>query len=167
MSERQRSIISPVGKPAAPSREIAERLVHVSNLAQSNGYAHGLKPSQWTALRYFVNASPDQRTVSSFAAHHATTRGAASQMVEVLVVKGLLERVPVPTDRRMVRLEPTGKAFDLLSRDPLAAFVGVVDRLPSDLREAMAEGLERMLRQLQPPDREEPPVTGKPRPPAI
>ncbi|WP_035691453.1 MarR family winged helix-turn-helix transcriptional regulator [Azospirillum halopraeferens] len=130
---------------AASARAIAEVMMHIGHVADSLGYAQGLKPSQWAALRYFASASPARRTVSAFADFHATTRGAASQTVEVLVGKGLLTRVPVPEDRRVIRLHPTDPALDLLRDDPLAAFAGIIDDLPPDDRTALAGLLGRVL----------------------
>lgn len=122
--------------------------MHIGHLADSMGYTQGLKPSQWTALRYFARANPSQRTVSAFAEFHATTRGAASQMVEVLVTKSLLTRVPVPEDRRVIQLHPTPKALELLESDPLKEFAGVIAALSGPEQLQMADLLSRVLRGL-------------------
>ena len=122
--------------------------MHIGHIADSMGYTQGLKPSQWTALRYFARANPSQRTVSAFADFHATTRGAASQMVEVLVTKNLLTRVPVPEDRRVVQLHPTPKALELLELDPLKDFAGVIAGLPGPEQFQLADLLSRLLRGL-------------------
>lgn len=127
---------------------VAEAIVHVSGLAQSRSYAHGLKPSQWMALRYFKNAPLERRTVSAFAAFHSTTRGAASQMAEVLVGKELLVRIAVPEDRRVARLQLTAKAQELLKKDPLGEFAGMVERLPADDRRIMAASLFQLTQAL-------------------
>ncbi|WP_448205918.1 MarR family winged helix-turn-helix transcriptional regulator [Azospirillum sp. sgz302134] len=123
-------------------------MMHIGHIADSMGYTQGLKPSQWTALRYFARANPSQRTVSAFADFHATTRGAASQMVEVLVNKDLLTRVPVPEDRRVVQLHPTPKALELLEDDPLKEFAGVIAALPGADQFQLADLLSRLLRGL-------------------
>ena len=133
---------------SASAQAIAEVMMHIAHIADSLGYSQGLKPSQWTALRYFASANPSQRTVSAFADFHATTRGAASQTVEVLVGKGLLTRQPVPEDRRVVQLHPTDAALELLEQDPLKAFAAIIDSLPKDERFTMAELLSRVLRGL-------------------
>lgn len=122
--------------------------MHIGHIADSLGYTQGLKPSQWTALRYFATANPSQRTVSAFADFHATTRGAASQMVEVLVSKELLVRTPVPEDRRVIQLHPTGKAIELLAYDPLHEFADVIASLPSGDQYHLAETLTRVLKGL-------------------
>ncbi|MBP2291594.1 MarR family winged helix-turn-helix transcriptional regulator [Azospirillum rugosum] len=132
----------------ASAQAIAEVMMHIGHLADSMGYTQGLKPSQWTALRYFARANPSQRTVSAFAEFHATTRGAASQMVEVLVTKSLLTRVPVPEDRRVIQLHPTPKALELLENDPLKEFAGVIAALPGPDQLQLADLLSRVLRGL-------------------
>lgn len=132
----------------ASPQAIAEVMMHIGHIADSLGYTQGLKPSQWTALRYFAGANPSQRTVSAFADFHATTRGAASQMVEVLVGKGLLLRAPVPEDRRVTLLHPTAKALDLLRLDPLGDFAGIIADLPPTEQYQLAETLTTLLRGL-------------------
>ncbi|MCW2243863.1 MarR family winged helix-turn-helix transcriptional regulator [Azospirillum canadense] len=132
----------------ASAQAIAEVMMHIGHLADSMGYTQGLKPSQWTALRYFARANPSQRTVSAFAEFHATTRGAASQMVEVLVTKNLLTRVPVPEDRRVIQLHPTPKALELLENDPLKEFAGVIAALSGPDQLQLADLLSRVLRGL-------------------
>lgn len=138
-----------VSPPSFTSAQaIAEVMLHIGHIADSMGYSHGLKPSQWTALRYFASANPSQRTVSSFADFHATTRGAASQTVEVLVGKGLLTRAPVPEDRRVIHLHPTPRALDLLQHDPMKQFAAVIAGLPDDERFSLADALSQVLRGL-------------------
>ncbi|MCG5241453.1 MarR family winged helix-turn-helix transcriptional regulator [Azospirillum doebereinerae] len=139
----------PVAASASASPQaIAEVMMHIGHIADSLGYTQGLKPSQWTALRYFAGANPSQRTVSAFADFHATTRGAASQMVEVLVGKDLLVRMPVPEDRRVTRLHPTPKALELLRLDPLSDFAGIIAGLPPSDQYHLAETLTTLLRGL-------------------
>jgi DNA-binding MarR family transcriptional regulator len=144
---------APTNGPSAASSSaspqgIAEVMMHIGHLADSLGYTHGLKPSQWTALRYFAGTTSGQRTVSAFADFHATTRGAASQMVEVLVNKELLVRVPVPEDRRVMQLHPTTKAQELLRHDPLKEFASVIADLPTADQCQLAETLSELLRGL-------------------
>lgn len=149
MSDPQRFLWGSLSPEKAAAEAVAAMLLRIAGLAQSKGYAEGLKPSQWTALRYFASAASAQRTVSAFAAHQGSTRGAASQMVEILVGKGLLARSPSPEDRRVVRLEPTRAAEQLLERDPLVFFVHAVGELPKDEQQWMASVLERLLKNMQ------------------
>lgn len=134
--------------PVVSPHAIAEVLLHISHITDSMGYSQGLKPSQWTALRYFAMANPSQRTVSAFAEFHATTRGAASQTVEVLVGKELLTREPLVTDRRVTLLHPTERAMELLREDPLGALTDAIAALPSEQQYALADLLSGVLRGL-------------------
>ncbi|HRJ60459.1 MAG TPA: MarR family transcriptional regulator [Azospirillaceae bacterium] len=149
MSDPQRFFLGNLSPEKEAAEAVAATLLRIAGLAQSKGYAEGLKPSQWTALRYFASANTAQRTVSAFASHQGSTRGAASQMVEILVGKGLLVRSPSPEDRRVVRLEPTRAAEQLLARDPLAFLIAAVDELPKDEQRWLAAMLERLLKNMQ------------------
>lgn len=149
MSDSRRFPFTNSSMMAASGEAVASMLLHIAGLAQSKGYTDGLKPSQWTALRYFAGAEREQRTVSAFAAHQGTTRGAASQMVEVLVGKELLARSATPEDRRIIRLEPTPKAVELLERDPLLFFARAIKALPSDDQSRLAVVLARLLREMR------------------
>lgn len=149
MSDPQRFFLGNLSPEKETAEAVAAALLRIAGLAQSKGYAEGLKPSQWTALRYFASANTAQRTVSAFAAHQGSTRGAASQMVEILVGKGLLARSPSSEDRRVVRLELTRAAEQLLARDPLAFLVRAVGELPDEEQRWMAVVLERLLKNMQ------------------
>lgn len=135
--------------PISHSLDCAVAFLHVGTLAQSKGYAHGLKPSQWTALRYFAAAAPPDCTVSAFSAHQGATRGAASQMVEVLVGKGLLSRNAASDDRRVVRLQLTEPARDLLRRDPLQQFAAAIAALPEEQQSCLWRALEQLAKNLR------------------
>ena len=142
------STMSDNQRPLASAQAIAEVMAQIGHIAESLGYSQGLKPAQWTALRYFANANDSRRTVSAFADFHATTRGAASQMVEVLVKKGYLERVPVPGDRRTVRIEPTPAALDILKSDPVEEVTRVIAQLSAEEQFRLAESLTKIMRGL-------------------
>jgi DNA-binding MarR family transcriptional regulator len=129
-----------------PPNAIAESVLQIGRVAESLGYAGGLKPSQWTALRFFATAVPQQRTVSGLAEFHATTRGAASQMVEVLVGKGLLTRQLQARDRRVVLLSPTPLALNLLAADPMNELTNLIDGLGQDEQYVLADLLGRILK---------------------
>lgn len=144
----------PDHSPSAPdSLACAAAFLHVGTLAQSKGYAHGLKPSQWTALRYFAAARSQDCTVSAFSAYQGATRGAASQMVEVLVGKGLLLRNASSDDRRVVRLQLTEPARELLRRDPLQQFAAAIAALPAEQQSCLWRALEQLAKNLREPEK--------------
>lgn len=115
----------------------AELLVHIGRRAMAGGRIHGLTPVQWSALRYFARANRFSRTPSAFASFQATTRGTASQTIRALERAGYLARQPDVADGRNVRFDPTEAGQRLLDRDPLAALIRAIGRLPEDQRAAL------------------------------
>ena len=126
-------------------RATAELIVHLGRIAQGDGFASGVTPAQWTALRYFASANRFSRKPSAFAEFHGTTRGTASQTVKSLVAQGYLLRTRSEADGRSTRLDLTDKARAILGHDPFEALVGAVGALPPSVRNQVANGLERML----------------------
>lgn len=110
--------------------------------------AGGLTPAQWTALGYFSRANRFSRTVSEFAAFHATTRGTASQTVKGLVEEGYLERTPSPSDGRSTRLDVTPMAAGILTDDPVHRLMRAAGALSATAQRTVARALDQMLGQL-------------------
>ena len=88
------------------------------------------------------------RTVSAFAAYHATTRGTASQTVKSLVKRGYLRRTRSRRDGRSGRLDPSAKAKTVLKNDPLEALTRATNGLAPGTRRGLAESLGRILERL-------------------
>jgi DNA-binding MarR family transcriptional regulator len=126
-------------------RAIAELILHLGRLAQGDGFAAGLTPAQWNALRYFARANCFSRTPSAFAEFHGTTRGTASQTTKSLVAQGYLARTRSEADGRSARHDLTNKARAILAEDPLRALVHAAGAVPSGARGHLANALERML----------------------
>lgn len=132
--------ITPTG--LATQVEQASRLIHAS------GYAEGLYPAQWAALRYFAEASPTARTTADLARFQGLTLGSVARTVRTLVMKGLLARRSNPRSRRadLIALTPSGE--ELLSHDPRLVLVGLLEALPLNQRDALAEAMGALLRGL-------------------
>ncbi len=128
-------------EPDARQIATAELLVHIGRRALAGGRLHGLTPVQWSALRYFTRANRFSRTPSAFASFQATTRGTASQTIRSLERAGYLQRQPDVADGRSIRFEPTAAGRRLLERDPLAAVIQAIDRLPEDQRGTLRASL--------------------------
>ncbi len=126
-------------------RAVAELIAHLGRIAHGDGFAAGLTPAQWTALRYFASANRFSRTPSAFAEFHATTRGTASQTNESLVARGYLVRTRSEADGRSTRLDLTDRARAILADDPFEALVRAAGALPPGARGQLANALERML----------------------
>lgn len=129
-------------------RTVAELLSRIGRTAYGDGFAEGLTPAQWTALRYFSRANRFSRTVSGFAEFHATTRGTASQTVKSLVRNGFLTRKRSEQDRRSVRFDLMEKSLALLERDPFESLVAAAGELSNTSRQVISRGLNCMLQVL-------------------
>ncbi len=129
--------ISSVGIAALVER--ASRLIH------SIGYAEGLYPAQWTALRFFSEAPPSARTTAGLARFQGMSLGPVARTVRTLVEKGLLARAANPSSRRADLIAVTSAGQVLLKRDPRAAVAGAVDSMPLEQREALASAMEGLL----------------------
>jgi DNA-binding MarR family transcriptional regulator len=130
------------------AHDVAQLIEQVGRCVHGDGYAGGLNPAQWAALRFFDRANRFSRTVGAFAAYHGSTRGTASQTVKSLVGKGCLRREPVPGDRRSVRLALTEQGRRMLERDPMRALVEAARALDGERRGALVDGLDRVLEQV-------------------
>lgn len=133
-----RKEISPDG--IAALLEQATRLIH------STGYAEGLYPAQWTALRYYSEAPGNARTTAGLARFQGMSLGPVARTVRTLVEKGLLVRMANPSSRRADLIAVTAAGMELLRRDPRAELSGLIAQLPHDQREGLAVGLEMLLR---------------------
>jgi len=101
------------------SDKIANLINRLGRSIHCRQYAQGLNPAQWEALRYLSRANRYSRTPSALADYLRTTKGTASQTLKSLEAKGYVCRVPVPSDRRAVRIDITDAGHMVLRRDPL------------------------------------------------
>lgn len=124
---------------------LVERLGHYSC---GEAYRDGLKPTQWSALRYFSRANRFSRTTTAFARFQGTSTAAASQTIGALVQRGLLERTADECDKRKHLLSLSADAHGLLKADPLHALAAAVAVLDEREQDDLAQKLERMLRHL-------------------
>lgn len=126
--------------------ELAERLGRIAHGLQ---FAAGLNPAQWQALRFIGRANGFSCTPGALADFLGTTKGTASQTLIALENKGLLERRRCPEDRRSVRIALTQRGEALLQADPLSEIAAACEALPESLREGLADGMARVIRELQ------------------
>ena len=127
------------------SRSVAGLVERLSHSTYGEGYRDGLKPAQWSALRYFSNANRFSKTASAFARYQGTTIGAASQTIGALVEKRLLKRTRDKADKRQYNLSLTAKAEKLTVTDPIRALVDAASELGEGERAATVAALEKML----------------------
>ncbi|MCW5773554.1 MAG: MarR family transcriptional regulator [Rhodospirillaceae bacterium] len=107
-------------------------------------FALGLNPAQWEALRFLSRANRYSRTPSALAEYLQTTKGTASQTLKSLEAKGYVRRVPVPEDRRAVRIDITDSGHAVLRRDPLHCLEAAAESLGPDL-DAVTCGMSKLV----------------------
>lgn len=124
---------------------IAELIERLSRRLQGAGYAHDLKPAQWSALRYYARADADARTIRAFAAVHASSHSAASQIVTGLKRKRLLTSYTSKEDAREQVVELTAAGARLLRHDPMKPISSALRRMTQREQRALLRSLERLL----------------------
>lgn len=124
---------------------VAALLEQVSRLIHSTGYAEGLYPAQWTALRFFSEAPASARTTAGLARFQGMSLGPVARTVRTLVEKGLLARAANPLSRRADLIAVTSLGRALLQRDPRLQISKTIETLPPKQQEALASALETLL----------------------
>lgn len=130
------------------AEEIAAALEQLVRLQFSQSFRNGLKPAQWHALRYFATAPQEERTVTAFARHRASTMGTASTTISTLVRKGYLARdygQGVPRNRGL-HLTEAGQR--LLNEDPVQTLVRAIDDLDVSEREVFSGVVQKLVTDL-------------------
>ena len=128
---------------------VSELLDRVGRVTRGLQFVDGLSPAQWEALRFLSRANRYSCGPSALADFLGTTKGTVSQTLIALENKGYLRRLRTERDRRAVRLELTPAGRALLQRDPLLVVDDAVAGLPAGERDAITEGLDRLLRDVQ------------------
>lgn len=105
----------------------------------------GITRREWSVLG--ILAQHGALSPSALAERALLDRARASRVIGTLVAKGLLDRTPLPGNRREVRLSPTERG--LACYQALLPQVGAINReLLSVLDEAELQALERTLQRL-------------------
>ena len=132
-----------------PASSLARLVEQTSRAFHSFGFREGLYPAQWTALRYFAWAEPDQRTASALARFQGLAIGPVTRTVRTLMAKGLLENVDGRGRGRSRRVALTQAGRDLLADDPMGAIIAAIETLDPRERLGFARGLDGVLRAVQ------------------
>lgn len=133
------------GRPSVSPISTAEVMAQIVRLTSGPSFTGGLNPAQWAALRYFSHVGRGGRSVTAFARYHATSKGTASQTIAALIRKGLLARVRDPSDRRVLRFDPTIEGRHLLGQDPMRLVADAVAALPEDEQHSLAGLVEKVM----------------------
>jgi DNA-binding MarR family transcriptional regulator len=127
-------------KALATLLEQAFRLIH------SSEHAEGLYPAQWAALRFVTDSRGAVPTASRLARFQGMSLGPVSRTVRTLIDKGLLKRVDA--GGRTEALALTHKGRVLMERDPAQRISRALSSLDPAQREALAQALEAVIRNL-------------------
>lgn len=111
---------------------IADLVERLGRLVRSSGYAHGLNPAQWEALRYLGRCNGFSNNPSALASFLSATKGTVSQTVSSLERKGLLIKTPRAGQGRALSLVLTSKGRAVLDCDPIADLKAAAMELGSD-----------------------------------
>ena len=112
----------------------------------SIGYADGLYPAQWTALRYFSKANDGSRTASALARFQGFANGPVSRTVRTLISKGLLRKAANQPVGRAEHLEITDDARSILKHDPTSAIAHAIAGLSDDEKAALEHALKEVIK---------------------
>ncbi|WP_439814235.1 MarR family winged helix-turn-helix transcriptional regulator [Zavarzinia sp. CC-PAN008] len=144
-----------MSQPTALPQAVSELLEQLGRAMHSASFSNGLNPAQWNALRYLARTNPGARTVSGFAKHHRTEKGAASQTMAALVRKKLVRQTVDLEDRRARPLELTEGGRRLLAEDPLGGVAQALAQLSAAELLGTARAVELVARSLFPQDSRE------------
>ena len=121
---------------------VARRLRHQARDALA---PWGVSPSQLRALEVLLRHGPVRS--GELAEHLRIAPRSATEVVDALVERGLVERRPDPADRRATQVAPTAAGTEL-GGAVRAARAAETDRLFATLDEADRAELARLLRRL-------------------
>ena len=127
------------------SHDIGVLLERLARVIQNEAHAHGLKPTQWEALRYLARANRFSRTPSGLTAYLGMTKGTVSQTLNALERKGLVAKHVDPADRRQVRIDLTAAGARVLKQDPIDALSRAASDLSDRDRRGLGQALEALL----------------------
>gem|GEM_PF-846575 len=136
----------PIGMPRRVRvKGVASLLEQAARLIHGAGHSEGLYPAQWTALRYFAEATPQARTAAGLMRYQNMAMSPVARTVRALVEKGLVSRQPNPRDGRSDLIEVTPEGRALLRFDPRNNLEAVLGRLPSDQLASLALALQTVI----------------------
>jgi DNA-binding MarR family transcriptional regulator len=127
---------------------IAALVDRLCRMTRGLQHARGIKPAQWSALRYLAHANDHSRSPGALADFLGSTRGTVSQTLIALERKHLIAREPSPSDRRSTNLTLTPAGWALIAEDPLSRLEGALAKLPPSTRDALADGLSALSAEL-------------------
>jgi DNA-binding MarR family transcriptional regulator len=142
-----------MARAPVPDDELAARLhsaaLHLLRRLAQEDRATGVSAPRLSALSVLVFGGP--RTIGALAAIEGVTPPTMTRLVAAMVTDGLVERLPDPADRRVVRVQAsaTGRSLLLAGRDrrvaTLAAMLKPLSAKERRRLDAAASVMESML----------------------
>ncbi len=124
---------------------IAALIQRSARLIHSLGFAEGLYPAQWVALRYFSEASPMNCTAADLAHLQAMDIGPVARTVRTMIAKGLVNRVGRATGRSANLIAVTPNGQEMLRYDPRIAVGSIIGTMTAEQRMALATALQVLI----------------------
>lgn len=113
--------------PSIASFRAAHLIERLGRVVRAEGFAFGLNPAQWEALRYLARANRFSRTPAALADYLLASRGTVSQTLIALEEKGLVEKTRSARDARVVDLALTAEGRRMLTNDAERALAAAID----------------------------------------
>lgn len=107
--------------------------------------SHGLTSRQWTLVRLLCESNKREIPMGSLATNLGLTPSGVTRCADPLVVRGLIERVMYPGDRRVCCLKPTEAGLDLwrtMARETTVLACRRLQHLTIQDREAVIRAVE-------------------------
>lgn len=114
---------------------------------------HDLEPGEFDVLTTMRRSgATDGMTTSAFHKASLVTAGAITNRLDRMAAKGLIDRVPDPEDRRVIRIVLTARGIELIDAilaDHLANYARVLRPLDDTGTEAFIGSLRTLLEHLE------------------
>jgi DNA-binding MarR family transcriptional regulator len=106
----------------------------------------GISEQQYNILRILKGQHPTPATIKSLTERMLDHMSNASRLVDKLLVKGMVNRVVCPSDRRQVNIGITNKGLEVLEASSLAMDKGVnpIDNLTEEEAEKLSYLLDKI-----------------------
>lgn len=108
-----------------------------------------LEPGEFDVLTTLRRAgSTEGMTAGAFLSASLVTAGAITNRIDRMEAKGLVERVPDATDRRLVRIKLTdrgGRLVDGMLAEHMRQYARLLEPLDEDTRAVVADALRALL----------------------
>jgi len=140
---RSRARQSPSGATVATADRLHSAAIRLLRRLRRSDATTGLSAPRLSALSVVVFRGPI--TLSELAAAEQVRPPTITRLVQELERAGLLERLPDPTDRRVVRVRATAAGRRLLAAGRtrrVQRLANEIDRLSAEDRRALARGVD-------------------------